>query len=90
MSIYAYDYGIKDGRQEREDEIVDALKSLKTGNEIDDLYLDAIIKVVIDSGKVKQMDIPSTLLFLLVGGPILVGIVNAMLDKNNENSGEQQ
>jgi hypothetical protein len=53
MSIYAYDYGIQDGRQEREEEIVNALKSLKTGNELDDLYLDAIIKVVIDSGKAK-------------------------------------
>jgi hypothetical protein len=53
MSIYAYDYGIQDGRQEREEEIVNALKSLKTGNELDNLYLDAIIKVVIDSGKAK-------------------------------------
>ena len=53
MSIYAYDYGMQDGRQEREEEIVNAIKKLKTGNELDDLYLDAIIKVVIDSGKAK-------------------------------------
>ncbi len=54
MSIYAYDYGVKDGRQEREDEIVAALIALKTGNPTDDSYLDEIVKVVIASGEEKN------------------------------------
>jgi hypothetical protein len=51
MSIYAYDYGVQDGREEREKEIVAAIEGLKTGNGADDSYLDEIIKVAIASGK---------------------------------------
>jgi len=53
MSIYAYDYGVQDGRREREDEIVNAIKNLKTGNDLDDAYLDEIVKVVVASGTKK-------------------------------------
>jgi hypothetical protein len=54
MSIYAYDYGVKDGRQEREDEIVAAIIALKTGNPSDDAYLDEVVKAVIASGEQKN------------------------------------
>jgi chorismate mutase len=54
MSIEAYDYGVQDGRQEREDEIVDAINKLKIGNGVDDAYLDAIIEEVIKSGEGKK------------------------------------
>lgn len=54
MSIEAYDYGVRDGRQQREAEIIDAINKLKIGNGVDDAYLDAIIEEVIKSGGDKK------------------------------------